>query len=185
MHVGSIMWNFLLKMQRLIMLIAITATTSAIMVEVVMRYLFKSSIVGVQELAAYSALWLYFAGAVYATYTRIHITADLTHLIFKNPRQLLILKFVTNLISFGLLVYIIPWGWRYFEWGVTMHEQSSSTFLGGTYDIVFFQTAIFYGIILMSFYFFIETIQCLRAALSAPGSFRDLLSDREDAATWI
>ena len=182
---GAIFWDLLLKIQRLIMLIAIVVTTSAIMVEVVMRYLFESSIVGVQELAAYSALWLYFSGAAYGTYSRIHITAELTHLVFKRPQQQIILKLLTNLISFGLLAYIIPWGWRYLEWGFTKHEQSSSTFLGSTYDIVFFQSAIFYGIILMTFYFFIETIQCLRAILNGQEDYHVLMTDREEVETWI
>lgn len=182
---GHLLWAFLLKFQRLIMLVAIVVTATAIMIEVVMRYLFDSSIVGMQELAAYSALWLYFSGAAYGTYSRTHITAELTHLIFKNPRQQLFLKFLTNLISFGLLAYIIPWGWRYFVWGITKREQSSSTFLGSTYDIVFFQSAIFYGIVLMAFYFLIETIQCLRAIVTVKQDFLELMSDREEAETWI
>lgn len=182
---GGLFWDFLLKVQRLIMLSAIVVTTTAIMIEVVMRYLFASSIVGVQELAAYTALWLYFSGAAYGTYTRVHITAELTHLIFHGPRQRMVLKFLTNLISFGLLAYIIPWGWRYLAWGLTKHEQSSSTFLGSTYDIVFFQSAIFYGIVLMAFYFLIETAQCLRAILAGHDSEHELLSDRNEVETWI
>lgn len=182
---GRFVWDLLLKGQRLIMLIAIILTTTAIMIEVVMRYIFESSIVGVQELAAYSALWLYFSGAAYGTHARIHITADLSHLVFKSPRQVIVLKFLSNLISFGLLAYIIPWGWRYFEWGLTRHEQSSSTFMGSTYDIVLFQAAIFYGIVFMAFYFFIETIQCLRAILAGHGDHLELISDRKETETWI
>uniref|UniRef100_UPI003B51B06D TRAP transporter small permease n=1 Tax=Roseovarius indicus TaxID=540747 RepID=UPI003B51B06D len=182
---GHVLWDGLLRLQRLIMLAAIVFTTTAIMIEVVMRYIFSSSIIGVQELAAYSALWLYFSGAAYGTYTRVHITAELTHLVFRSPRQMLALKFLTNLISFGLLAYIVPWGWRYLEWGLTRHEQSSSTFLGSTYDIVFFQSAIFYGIVLMAFYFFVETLQCLRALLSGDDTRTDLLTDRPEADTWI
>lgn len=183
--VFALFWALLLKLQRLIMIIAIVSTTSAIMLEVVMRYVFDSSIIGVQELAAYAALWLYFSGAAYGTYARSHICADLTHLVLKRPRQQLALKCLTNLISFGLLAYITPWGWRYLEWGLSKHEQSSSTFLGSTYDIVFFQASIFYGIVLMAFYFLVETLLCLRALFDPETDPSPLLTDRPEVDTWI
>ncbi len=182
---GRVLWSLLLKIQRVIMLASIIVTTSAIMIEVIMRYIFHSSILGVQELAAYTALWLYFSGAAYGTYSRSHITAELTHLIFQNPRHMAVIKLVTNLISLGLLVYIIPWGWRYFEWGITRHEQSSSTFLGRTYDIVFFQSAIFYGIVLMAFYFLVEVIVLARLLLTNSDIPQDLMHEREEIETWI
>lgn len=180
------LWELLLKVQRLIMLIAIFVTTTAIMIEVIMRYIFSSSIIGIQELAAYSALWLYFSGAAYGTQSRIHITADLTHLVFNRPRQKAFLKLLTNGVSFLLLAAIVPWGWRYLEWGLTRHEQSSSTFLGSTYDIVFFQSAIFYGIILMAGYFLIDTFLCLRALISGDdAAYENVLSERSESQTWI
>ncbi|MEM6462017.1 MAG: TRAP transporter small permease [Pseudomonadota bacterium] len=182
---GSFVWDLLLKIQRLIMLTSIVLTTTGIIVEVVMRYVFRSSFIGLQELAAYFALWLYFSGAAYGTYTRSHITADLTHLVITKPYYLALQKFLTNLISCCLLIYIIPWGWRYFEWGITRREQSSSTFLGSTYDIVFFQSAIFYGIILMAFYCFIETIQWLKPVLKLQDFPDELMSERREYKTWI
>lgn len=182
---ANVIWEGLLKLQRIIMLAAIVVTTTGIMIEAVMRFVFNSSIVGVQELAAYTALWLYFSGAAYGTYARGHVTADLSHLVIKSVHKLVVLKFITNLISFGLLVYILPWGWRYLEWGLTRHEKSSSTFMGRNYEIVFFQTSILYGIALMAFYFLVNAIILFPAVIKKQEATPAMLSEREEANTWI
>lgn len=179
------LWNGLLKLQRVIMLVAIVLTSTAILIEVIMRYIFKSSIIGVQELAAYSAIWLYFSGAAYGTYTRSHISAELTHLILKNPRHLAVTKVITNAISFGLAVYILPWAWRYIEWGYTKGEQSSSSLFGQTYPIFFFQASIFYGLILMALYFFVEMLQWLLPLIIGQEIPKELASEREEIESWI
>lgn len=179
-------WNTLLKVQRLVMLVALVLTTLAICAEVVSRYILGSSIVGIEELGAYIAFWIYFIGAAYGTYSRSHITAELTHLILRNPAHMAIVKLSTNFISFALLAYIIPWGWRFVEWGYSHNEQSAATFLGSTYPIVFFQVAIFIGIILMAFYFLIETIGWFRVVfLGGAASHDSLMSEREELETWI
>ncbi|WP_157968899.1 TRAP transporter small permease [Tropicimonas sp. IMCC34011] len=184
-RIGGSIWTGLLKVQRLVMLVTIIVTSSAIMIEVVMRYVFQSSIIGIQELAAYTAIWLYFSGAAYGTYTRSHISAELTHLVLKNPRHLAVTKVVTNAISFGLAVYILPWAWRYIEWGYTRGEQSDSSFLGGTYPIYFFQASILYGLALMAFYFFIEMLQWLHPLITGRDVPKELATEREEIASWI
>jgi TRAP-type C4-dicarboxylate transport system permease small subunit len=182
---GRFLWDLLLRVQRLAMLVAIVFATSAIAIEVVMRYVFRSSFVGVQELAAYTALWLYFSGAAYSTYTRGHISADLAHLFLKKTRHLGILKLLTNAVSFGLTLYVLPWAWRYFEWGFTRHEQSSSTLFGRTYDIVFFQASILVGIALMAFYFGVECFRIAAALIRTGDVPAEFLREREEIQTWI
>lgn len=182
---GRFLWELLLKAQRLIMLLSIVFVTTAIAIEVVMRYVFKSSFIGVQELAAYSALWLYFSGAAYSTYARGHISADLAHLVLKSPRQLGILKLFTNLISFGLALYVLPWAWRYFEWGITRHEQSSSTIFGRTYDVVFFQSSILFGMTLMAFYFGVESIRIAVSLIKTGTVPEKFHKEREEISSWI
>jgi len=178
-------WIFLLKLQRIVMLVSICVSASAIMLEVIMRYVFKSSIVGIEELAAYLAFWLYFIGAVYGSYERSHIKADLSHLIFKNPIHYAKGRAVTSLISFALSLYIIPWAWRYVEWGIKRHEQSSSTLFGDTYPVVYFQVSILCGLILMSFYFLVEAIQWIRPVLKGGPIPEEMMLAREESDSWI
>ncbi len=162
---GRFIWETLLKVQRIVMLLTICISTSAIMAEVVMRYIFKTSLVGIEELAAYIAFWLYFIGSSYGTYERSHIKAELTHLFIKNPKYYAISRAVTSFISFALSFYAIILAYRYAEWGIRRMEQSSATFLGSTYPVLYFQFSLLVGFTLMCFYFLVEFLQWITPIL--------------------
>jgi TRAP-type C4-dicarboxylate transport system permease small subunit len=178
-------WILLLKLQRIIMLSSIVFSASAIMVEVIMRYVFKSSIIGIEELAAYVAFWLYFIGASYGSYERSHIKAELTHLIFKSPRHYAKSRAVTSIISFVLALYAIPWAYDYVEWGVLRNEQSSSTLFGNTYPVVLFQASILFGMTLMCFYFLVEAVQWLQPLIKGAPIPKEMMKARKEIDSWI
>lgn len=182
---GRFIWEMLLKVQRLVMLLTICICTSAIMAEVLMRYIFKTSLIGIEELAAYFAFWLYFIGSSYGTYERSHIKAELTHMIIKNPRYYAMSRVVTSFISFALSFYAIILAYRYAEWGIHRLEQSSTTFLGSTYPIVYFQFSLLVGFALMCFYFFVEFLQWFIPVLKNQPVPIEMMSTREEIKSWI
>jgi len=183
--IARIVWTSLIKLQRTVMLISILVSSLAIMIEVIMRYVFKFSIIGVEELAAYFAFWLYFIGASYGSYERSHIKAELTHLIFKNPRHYAWSRAVTSIISFCLALYVIPWAYNYVEWGFVRNEQSRSTLFGSTYSVVFFQASILVGLVLMCFYFLVEAIQWLQPLLQGTPIPKEMMKARKEIDSWI
>jgi TRAP-type transport system small permease protein len=182
---GRFIWEMLLKVQRIIMLLTICVSTSAIMAEVLMRYIFKTSIIGIEELAAYIAFWLYFIGSSYGTYERSHIKAELTHMLIKNPRYYAMSRAVTSFISFALSFYAIILAYRYAEWGVRRMEQSSATFLGSTYPVVYFQFSLLVGFVLMCFYFFVEFLQWFIPVLKNQPVPSEMMSARKETESWI
>jgi TRAP-type transport system small permease protein len=182
---GRFIWEMLLKMQRIVMLLTICISTSAIMAEVVMRYIFKTSLVGIEELAAYIAFWLYFIGSSYGTYERSHIKAELTHMIIKNPKYYAISRAVTSFISVVLSGYAVILAYRYIEWGIRHMEQSSATFLGSTYPVVYFQFSLLVGFVLMCFYFFVEFLQWFIPVLKNQPVPDGMMSARKETESWI
>ena len=96
------------------------------MAEVLMRYIFKTSLIGIEELAAYIAFWLYFIGSAYGTYERSHIKAELTHMLIKNPRHYAISRATTSFISVVLSGYAVVLAWRYSEWGIRLFGKHVS-----------------------------------------------------------
>jgi TRAP-type transport system small permease protein len=182
---GCYIWTALLKLQRVVMLVAICVCASAIMTEVVMRYVLKKSIVGIEELAAYLAFWLYFIGASYGTYERSHIKAELTHLLLKNPRHYAASRALTSFISFALSSYAIVLAYRYAEWGIRRMEQSNSTFLGNTYPVLYFQFSLLVGFALMCFYFLIEFLQWITPLLKREPVPSEMMSARSETSSWI
>ena len=148
------------------MLVAVVISTTAVFSEVIMRYVFHAPLVGIEEMAAYIAFWMYFIGASYGAYERSHIKAELTHLIFGNTINYARCRAFTSFISFAAALYVIPWAWDYTVWGFVRNEQSRSTLLGSTYPVVYFQISIFIGLILMCFYFLVEFIQWFKIVRS-------------------
>ena len=182
---GRFIWEMLLKVQRIVMLLTICISTSAIMAEVVMRYIFKTSIVGIEELAAYIAFWLYFIGSSYGTYERSHIKAELTHMIIKNPKYYSISRAVTSFISVVLSGYAVILAYRYAGWGIRHMEQSSATFLGSTYPVLYFQFSLLVGFILMCFYFLVEFLQWITPILKNEPVPEEMMSARKETESWI
>ena len=182
---GRLIWVVLLKVQRIVMLLTICISSSAIMAEVLMRYIFKTSLIGIEELAAYIAFWLYFIGSAYGTYERSHIKAELTHMLIKNPRHYAISRATTSFISVVLSGYAVVLAWRYSEWGIRRMEQSSATFLGSTYPVVYFQFSLLVGFTLMCFYFLVEFIQWLTPILKNEPVPQEMMSARKETESWI
>lgn len=183
--VGRIMWTSALKVQRAIMLTSICFCSTAIVIEVITRYVLKTSIIGVEELAAYVAFWVYLVGASYGSYERSHIKAELTHLIFPNPRAYAKVRAIVGCITFCLCCYVIPWAYRYFMWGITRLEQSRATLLGSTYPVVYFQVSIAVGLTLMAFYFLIEAIQWLMPLVRGTPVPKEMYASRREIDSWI
>lgn len=182
---GRFIWDIFLKAQRVVMLMTICICTSAIMAEVVMRYIFKISIVGIEELAAYIAFWLYFIGASYGTYERSHIKAELTHMFLKNPKYYATSRAITSFISVALSGYATMLAYHYSEWGIRRMEQSSATFFGSTYPVLYFQFSLLIGFSLMCFYFFVEFLQWITPILKNKPVPEELMSARKETRSWI
>lgn len=182
---GRLIWLVLLKVQRIVMLLTICISSGAIMAEVLMRYIFKTSLIGIEELAAYIAFWLYFIGSAYGTYERSHIKAELTHMLIKNQRHYAISRATTSFISVVLSGYAVVLAWRYSEWGIRRMEQSSATFLGSTYPVVYFQFSLLIGFTLMCFYFLVEFIQWLTPILKNKPVPQEMMSARKETESWI
>jgi len=182
---GRLIWVVLLKVQRIVMLLTICISSGAIMAEVLMRYIFKTSLIGIEELAAYIAFWLYFIGSAYGTYERSHIKAELTHMLIKNQRHYAISRATTSFISVVLSGYAVVLAWRYSEWGIRRMEQSSATFLGSTYPVVYFQFSLLIGFTLMCFYFLVEFIQWLTPILKNKPVPQEMMSARKETESWI
>lgn len=182
---ADLIWVSLLKIQRLVLVVSVCISTTAVFTEVILRYFFKTSFVGIEELAAYFAFWMYFVGASYGAYERSHIKAELTHLVFGSSINYAKCRAVTSFIAFAAATYVIPWAYDYMVWGFVMGEQSSSTLFGSTYPVVYFQLSIFVGLILMSFYFLVEFIQWIKIIRKKDPIPQEMLSTREEVESWI
>lgn len=125
---------------------------------VLMRYIIHYPGMEVEEIATLVAFWLYFTGAIYGSYERTHIKADLADVIFKNPKANARVKVIASVIVLILSLIMSYWGFVFFVWGIEMHARSPILQL----PMVYAQSSIFLGAMFMSFYFFIELVDTIR-----------------------
>jgi len=147
--------------QRAILIGCAIFITLLVFAEVWMRYVFHYPGMEVEEVAALAAFWLYFVGAIYGSYERTHIKAELIHLIFKKPRRYALVRVITSCITLTLALIMCYWGYTYFIWGIQMGEESRVL----RWPMIYTQSSIFVGAILMSFYFLVELVAYVRQAL--------------------
>lgn len=145
-------WKVLGLIQKIIMIVSSITVLTLVLVQVALRYIFVMPLMGVEEVATMVGFWLYFMGASWGTAERTHIKADLMAAIIKDPAKLIWVKVFTALLSVVLACMMTWWGWGYVQWGLTRHQLSHTLMI----PMIYSQSSIFFGAILMVFYFAVE-----------------------------
>jgi len=153
-----LIWNWLVISQKVILVLTSSFIVLLVFSGVLMRYIFHYPGMEVEEMATLAAFWLYFTGAIYGSYERTHIKAELLHLIIKNPQRYEIVRFVASLITMILVLIMCYWAYHFFMWGLEKKGRSPVLQM----PLVFAQSSIFFGAIFMSFYFFVELLDNFR-----------------------
>jgi len=153
------MWQGLDRLQQIVLIVTSLFISIFMFVEVMLRYVFHKPIMGIEEILPLGAFWLYFIGAAYGSYKRSHIKAEVVEMMVKNPRRVAITRVVASVITFGVSLYLCKWGFDFFIYGLTQGQFSATLFI----PMVYSQSAVFFGLILMTFYFLIELIDRVRA----------------------
>lgn len=151
-------WNILLSFQKTIMIISSVFVLLALFATVLLRYVFKTDLYGLEEIIVIPAMWMYFIGASYSTYERNHIAADLTNVYIKNPKILNIIKLITLTISLVVSAIFTYWSYGFIVWSI----DSGATAISWKYPLYIPQGAILIGFILITFYLLVEVIEHFR-----------------------
>ena len=93
----------LLKLEHLVVIICCIAIVLLVFVTVLMRYIFKTSFQGMEDLVMLFAFGIYFIGAALSSRDESQITADILSVCIHKPRTLTLIRAVRNLIDCGLI----------------------------------------------------------------------------------
>ncbi len=165
--IGSFIWNGLVIAQKAMLITTAAFIVLLVFSAVLMRYLFHYPGMEVEEMATLAAFWLYFTGAIYGTYERTHIKAEVIHLIVKNPKAYSIVKATACLITLILAVVMCYWSYTFFMWGLEKRGQSPVLQM----PLVYAQSSVFFGAIFMTFYFFVELLDNFRLLFKRTSAF--------------
>ncbi len=149
-----ILWKIPLFLQMLIMIVGGSVVGILIFVEVFLRYVLGSPLFGIEELILFIGMWLYFMGASYGAYERTHIKAELIDIWCKNERSLAIVRAAASTITVALSLVLVSWTYPYFSWELVRGGTSQALLM----PKIWCESAVFFGSVLMAFYFITELI---------------------------
>lgn len=156
-YLGLIIWSFLAKIERAIMVVTSITIVVLVMVQVVLRYVFKHPIMGVEEMATLVGFWMYFIGAAYGSRERSHIKADLLNVMVKDMKKLAFVKSLVTLFTLVMAAIMTNWTWNYVLWSLATFERSPSLRI----PMIYSQVALFVAALLMTLYTFVEFVDYL------------------------
>ncbi len=142
------------KLQNIILVASCSFVTIGIGTGAILRYLFKKDLYGAEELITIAAFWMYFIGAVYATHSKKHITAELFSSFCKNLKVVYSVKILSLSVTFLLALIYSWWGWEFFHWSLFKGGKSVALLV----PLVYGHSAIFIGFVLMTVYFFVQLL---------------------------
>ncbi len=153
---ASAFWRALVKCQRVLLVLSSVFVVLIMCVEVLLRYVFKSDLFGIEEIVVIAAFWLYFIGSSYGVYEKSHVTADIIPQLL-SPRLQKILTLVIHITMFGLCVVFSWWAVDMVRYSV--QEMPRTT--GLRIPIFLSQASVLVGYLLMTFYSGVHVLEDL------------------------
>ena len=150
-----VLWTAKLRLQRFVMFVTSCIFTLLVFAQVIMRYLLDVPMYGVEEVACFSAVWLYFIGGGHGSYARGHISASLIEVVLPEGRRRQFVRVLSRLITAVLAGWMAMWAFQYLEW--TVRKGTMSVELGMKMYWVHMSMPI--GLTLMTLYFVLEFLE--------------------------
>lgn len=128
------------------------------LVQVVLRYVFKAPLLGVEELLQFPTVWMYMLGAVMASMTRTHIECGMLAVYVKNQKVLSIVAIFKNIVTVVVSLWLTRWcGW-YALYSLDKGKVSGLLHIPqfvGDVSLVF-------GLVFMTIYAIVDLILCFK-----------------------
>lgn len=145
-----IKWLFTIKE---FLAVGITLTvTLLVFLQVLLRYVFKAPLMGIEELLLFPAIWLYMIGGALASLKKDHISCGILTLYIHKPRSIRIFNLMKDIISAVISVWLAYWAFRYFLYSLQMWKVSDLLYVPMFYG----ESAIFIGLFFMVIYAWLD-----------------------------
>jgi TRAP-type C4-dicarboxylate transport system permease small subunit len=147
-------WNAKLRLQRVLLLFCGALLTGLVAVQVFTRYVLGISIFGIEELASFVAVYLYFIGASHGAWERGHISASLVDLVLPPGRPRETAAVFSSLVTVVLSGWMSLWAWQYLAFTARRGSMSLETGI----PMVWVHAIMPLGLSLMTLYFLVELL---------------------------
>lgn len=139
---------FFIKLQKITSVILAVCVLLIVATQVLLRYVFKAPLMGIEEALIFPTIWLYMFGGANASQERNHIECGILTLYIKKP--LSIIKF--NVIRSTLSVIVGGWLLYWAYWLLTYSLKALKTSDLLYIPMIIMESAPFIGLLLMLLY---------------------------------
>lgn len=130
-------------------------------IQVILRYVFFTTVFGLEEILLFTVGWLYFIGGAYSVHTESYIKADILPLIAKNTRIRKPFEIVSLVLSLIAALLFSYYTLKYAIWMGRNHLLSPTFFISMNYSF----GALVVGGILTSIHFFLLLLQKMKSKI--------------------
>ncbi|MEA4848153.1 MAG: TRAP transporter small permease [Clostridiaceae bacterium] len=120
------LWHSLISLQRFVLAVCSIGSVLLITASVIMRYILKTDLYGLEEIILVAAMWMYFIGGSYGSYDHSHIAAEILPVFIKSPKKIYIIYVIIAVISLIISLAFAVWGIQYYQLVYKLGGQSAS-----------------------------------------------------------
>ena len=136
--------------------------TLTVVLQVVLRYIFKAPLFGLEELSRLIAVWVYFLGAIFGIKQDSHVQGDVAGLLFNTRRSRSVIKTITWCLSLLLCLLFLYHSGKYSAWLYGTGERTT----GLWWPRIISVGSMFFGATFMTVYSIVNFIKYLNKAVT-------------------
>lgn len=154
-------YRVIVTVQRLVSYLCAIALPLIICYQVVLRYVLKMPLMGIEELMTFFIIWLYMMGGSVASEQKCHIECGILTLYIKKETTMRIFNCFKVLFSLIVCLWLTRWAFWYFQY--SLHLWKTSDILN--IPMFFGESSMFIGLAFMLFFTVLDLIGCVRAVI--------------------
>ncbi len=135
----------------------------AVVLQVVLRYIFKAPLFGLEEFSLLVAIWVYFLGAILGTEFDAHVQGDVAARFFRTARSRAVVKVITWALSCTACTLFLYHSSTYTLWVYETGERTT----GLWWPRVISVGSMFFGAVFMTLYCVVNMVKYGEAAIAA------------------
>lgn len=140
--------RFATKITELALYALMLIITVLVFVQVILRYVLRAPLMGIEELLFFPTVWLYMLGGVNASAQGTQIVCRVMEVFFKSRKSILFVRTAGSVISVVVAAWLTYWGYDYLRYALRVTRVSATLYI----PLIYAECAVFVGLVLMTFY---------------------------------
>lgn len=136
------------KIESVINIFLVLSAMTLVVAQVILRYVLKLPLMGIEELLVFPTIWMYMIGGATASYERSHIECGIMTLYLHTETSVKVFNLIKTFLSSAIGIWLMYWSFWFFEYGLRIHKTSAVLRM----PMKFAQSAVFVGLLLMVVY---------------------------------